>query len=85
MAFKTQNLSVMSYANGFTLWHYSTADDVFADIDTAGHFNNASEMLRVGDAMYVTDKTGTSAQVFVMSNAGGVVDVSNAVAAVDTD
>ena len=85
MAYKAQNLSVIAYANGFTLWHYRSAEDAFAVIDTTGYFNNASEMLRVGDAMYVTDSTGTTAQVFVMSNVADVVDVSNAVAARDTD
>ncbi len=26
MAFQTKDLSVLAYANGFTLWHYTTAD-----------------------------------------------------------
>ena len=85
MAYKAQNLSVIAYANGFTLWHYRTTKDTFAAIDTTGYFDEASEMLRVGDAMYVTDSTGTTAQVFVMSNQYNVVDVSNAIAATDTD
>ena len=85
MAYKAQNLSVIAYANGFTLWHYRTTEDAFATIDTTGYFDKASDMLRVGDAMYVTDSTGTTAQVFVMSNEYNVVDVSNALAATDTD
>ena len=85
MAYKAQNLSVIAYANGFTLWHYRTTEDAFTTIDTTGYFDKASEMLRVGDAMYVTDSTGTTAQVFVMSNEYNVVDVSNALAATDTD
>ena len=85
MAYKARNLSVIAYANGFTLWHYRTTEDTFATIDTTSYFDKAHEMLRVGDAMYVTDSTGTTAQVFVMSNQYNVVDVSNAVAATDTD
>ncbi len=26
MAFQTKDLSVLAYANGFTLWHYTTDD-----------------------------------------------------------
>ena len=26
MAYLSKNLSVLAYANGFTLWHYTTAD-----------------------------------------------------------
>ena len=46
MAYLAKNLSVLAYANGFTLWHYTTPD---ADIDCAGYFNRASVVLRVGD------------------------------------
>ena len=48
MAYLSKNLSVLAYANGFTLWHYTTPDTA-ATVDTAGYFNSASEMLRVGD------------------------------------
>ena len=48
MAFKSKDLSVLAYANGFTLWHYTTVD-LAADVDTAGYFNTACDMLRVGD------------------------------------
>ena len=30
MAFQTKDLSVLAYANGFTLWHYTTADPAVA-------------------------------------------------------
>ena len=46
--FKARNLSVLAYANGFTLWHYITPDFA-ADVDTAGYFADARDMLRVGD------------------------------------
>ena len=42
------NLSAMTYANGFTLWHYKTTDR-FSDVVGVGYFNDAASMLRVGD------------------------------------
>ena len=56
MAYLSKNLSVLAYANGFTLWHYTTPDTAAA-VDTAGYFNSASEMLRVGDMILANVET----------------------------
>ena len=48
MAYKSDNLSVLAYANGFTLWHYTTPDAA-GTVDTAGYFDDAADMLRTGD------------------------------------
>lgn len=46
MSFTARELSVLAYANGFTLWHYrTTADDLLG----AGYFDSAQELLREGD------------------------------------
>lgn len=89
MAFQARNLSVLAYANGFTLWHYTTPDPA-ADVDTASYFNHATEMLRVGDMILANVETGAAnkAGLFVVnSNAGGLVDVSDITSfgAFDTD
>jgi hypothetical protein len=79
MPFDVQKLSVLAYANGFTLWHYATADNAAA-VDTEGYFNSASDMLRVGDILIANLETGGSAKAglfLVESNAGGVVDVAD--------
>jgi hypothetical protein len=79
MAFNSKNLSVLAYANGFTLWHYTTSD-VATVVDTAGYFNEAETMLRVGDMVLANaDTGGTPAHgVFVVNaNAGGTVDVAD--------
>ena len=79
MAFKSRDLSVLAYANGFTLWHYTTLDPA-TDVDTAGYFNAASDMLRVGDMMMTnldTDGTPQAGILLVASNSGGTVDVAN--------
>jgi len=50
MAFRARNLSVLAYANGFTLWHYIT-EDTDAGVTAPGYFDPAAEMLRVGDVV----------------------------------
>ncbi len=89
MAFQSKNLSVLAYANGFTLWHYATQDPA-ADVDTAGYFNDAAEMVRVGDMVLAnvdTDGTPASGILLVNANAAGVVDVADLtqVGGTDTD
>ena len=79
MAFKSRDLSVLAYANGFTLWHYTTVDPA-TDVDTAGYFSTASDMLRVGDMIMSnidTDGTPQAGILLVASNSGGAVDVAN--------
>jgi hypothetical protein len=89
MAFKSKDLSVLAYANGFTLWHY-TSVDLAADMDTAGYFNDASDMVRVGDMVMAnadTDGTPSSGIYLVNANASGVVDLADmtGVGTADTD
>jgi hypothetical protein len=79
MAYQSKDLSVLAYANGFTLWHYVTADDA-ASVDTEGYFNPAADMLRTGDIIVAnTDTGGTPAGglMFVSQAANGVVDVND--------
>ena len=89
MSYDTKNLSVLAYANGFTLWHYTTTDTA-AVADNAGYLNGAAEMVRVGDMILSnidTDGTPGAGIFLVNDNAGGVVDVANltSVGASDTD
>ncbi|MGQ9366630.1 hypothetical protein [Azospirillum sp. ST 5-10] len=78
MAYASKDLSVLAYANGFTLWHYTTPDSA-GDVDTAGYFTPAADMLRAGDMILAnTDTDGTPAGgVFLVTAAGGAVDVAN--------
>lgn len=89
MAYASKDLSVLAYANGFTLWHYTTTD-VAADVDTSGYFNEASDMLRVGDIIVAntdTDGTPVSGFYLVNANTAGVIDVADMmqIGSVDTD
>lgn len=81
MAYNAKNLSVLAYANGFTLWHYTTTDLATA-VDGAGYFSGATDMVRVGDMILANTDTGgaNATGVFVVAaNAGGVVDAANMV------
>lgn len=73
MAFKSSDLSVLAYANGFTLWHYTTID---LAVTGAGYFDSASDLLRVNDLIIANvDTDGTPATVFYIvtaSSASGV-------------
>ena len=48
MAFRTADLSVLAYANGFTLWHYRT-EDRMGEMLSTDYFDPAHAMLRAGD------------------------------------
>ncbi len=48
MAYNAKNLSVLAYANGFTLWHYATPDAAH-EMAARHYFDAAGDMLRAGD------------------------------------
>ena len=53
MVYNRKNLSVLAYANGFTLWAYQTDDDK-RTIYSNGYFNGAFDILRVGDHIHIS-------------------------------
>ena len=59
MPFIANNLSVLSAANGFTLWHYRTTD-TRADTEVSGYFAPAADRLRVGDIVLVQARDATT-------------------------
>jgi N-acetylmuramic acid 6-phosphate (MurNAc-6-P) etherase len=87
MAFTPASLTRLAGASGVSLWHYSTADTL-ADLNTAGYFNSASNMLNINDVIIAVTETGGTPVVshtYVNANASGVVDVVNGVAITNTD
>ena len=58
MAFALRNLSVLAYANGFTLWHYKSATDTPKTVGMTGYFNDAGDMLSAGDMVMVSAQEG---------------------------
>ena len=58
MAFSLRNLSVLAYANGFTLWHYKAGNDNFVQAANPGYFADASDLLTEGDMVMLTGTEG---------------------------
>ena len=76
MAFISPNLSVLAYANNFTLWHYTTID---SSVTTGGYFNKAADMVRVNDLIIANvDTDGAPATKFyvVTANTGSSVSIA---------
>ncbi len=76
MAFTPSDLSVLAYANNFTLWHYTTID---TDVTTSGYFDTARDMVRKGDLVIAnvnTDNTPVTKFYIVTANDGSSVTVS---------
>ena len=53
MAFAIRNLSVLAYANGFTLWHYKAGKVRLNQVEKSDFFADAADMLAEGDMMMV--------------------------------
>jgi|TARA_R110000803_G_scaffold83773_1_gene149848 hypothetical protein len=86
MAYLPAGLSALANANGFTLWHYSTADPI-ATVNTAAYFTgDAVNMLQPRDVIMVSDSNVPSINwVIVLTNDGTTVDVSDGTVIVETD
>lgn len=78
--YNSKNFSVMAYANGFTLWAYSTADTL-ESVKADNYFNETAPFARAGDMILVTAGTGAesvdSALMAVTKIADGVVSVTS--------
>lgn len=81
--FDSKNFSVMAYANGFTLWNYST-EDASENVLGEGYFNATEAFVRPGDMILAVTGKGTSLKadiLFVASVASGAVTVSSVIPA----
>lgn len=76
MSLKLSDLSVLAYANNFTLWHYKTADDA---VTTANYFDNAADMMNVNDLIIAnvdTDGIPVTQFYIVTDITGGAVTIA---------
>lgn len=66
MSLKLPELSVLAYANNFTMWHYRTED---ASVTTSNYFDNAADMMNENDLIVASvDTDGTpSTQFYIVS------------------
>ncbi len=67
MAFQNKKLSVIAYANGFTLWHYA-ADETMEAISTSGYFNNVITLMNTGDIIIINASDSTSIKKITVSS-----------------
>jgi pyridoxine/pyridoxamine 5'-phosphate oxidase len=76
MSMKLSDLSVLAYANNFTLWHYKTDDD---SVITSNYFDIAADMVNPNDLIIATiDTDGIPATQFYIVSAvnNGAVTVA---------
>lgn len=64
MGFAVRHLSVLAYANGFTLWHYK-ADAPLAEAGAPDFFTSAADLLGTGDILMLSAQDG--AQVLAVA------------------
>lgn len=69
MAFAIRNLSVLAYAQGFTLWHYKAGADRLDDVAQPGFLVDAADMLAKGDMLLISASDG-GRMAFVNSPSG---------------
>lgn len=75
--------------NAPSLYGYST-EDTIATVNTSGYFDDLSDTLAIGDTILVRSSTGGTqvlSWIYVLTNASGVVDVTDGltITATDTD
>ena len=68
MVFAIRNLSVLAYANGFTLWHYKAGKERLEMVAKPNFFADACDMLAVGDMVMVTAADGARIICVTMSD-----------------
>lgn len=74
MSFTLRNLSVLAYANGFTLWHYRSGTDKLRDIDIQGYFADAADLLAAGDIVMLSSTDG--ARIAAIANTIPTIDLA---------
>jgi hypothetical protein len=72
MAFTIRDLSVLAYANGFTLWHYKAGIDSPADAAGDDYFADASDMMAAGDMILISGAKACRMLCIVLAEAGNV-------------
>jgi hypothetical protein len=73
--FAIRNLSVLAYAQGFTLWHYRAGKEPLNRVAERGYFNDAADMFNSGDMVLVSGADGGRV-LFVAGTQGGITTAS---------
>jgi len=76
MAFKHLDMSVIAYANGFTLWHYRSADTI-EQISTNYFPKTFADLTANGDLMIVNAGDATCIKQVNLSPTTGEITLTN--------
>ena len=60
-----RNLSVLAYANGFTMWHFKVPNGDWENVERAGYFSDFGDMLTAGDMMVASSAQGGATFIVV--------------------
>lgn len=66
MSYNAKNFSVMAYANGFTLWNYTT-EDTLETVKGTGYFNDISPFAKKGDMILTNASAQSSIEPAILS------------------
>ena len=75
MAFQNKNLSVIAYANGFTLWHYA-ANEAMTTISASAYFDSVKTLMNTGDIIIINASDNTSNKKITVHENITVVDLA---------
>lgn len=62
MKFANSNMTVLSYANGYTFWHYVSEYDIEKLENNDKFFAPISTLMKKGDVIYITAGDGLTYQ-----------------------
>ena len=79
MSFAIQSLSLLNYANGFSLWHYRAREDTLPVLERPGYFGDAASLLATGDLVIADAPDGGDLLRIVVD--GGTVTAESMLAA----
>lgn len=75
MAFQNKNLSVIAYANGFTLWHYA-ANEAMTTICASAYFDSVKTLMNTGDIIIINASDNTSIKKITVDENITVADLA---------
>ena len=58
--FLNKNMSVIAYANGFTLWQYKTMDPLEDVEECYDYFGKIKTLMAIGDIVIINARDGTA-------------------------
>jgi len=65
--FMNKNLSVIAYANGFTLWHYKS-NETMKEITEPSYFVPVKNLMHTGDIIIINAKEETAIRKLVLAD-----------------